>query len=125
MLAIAAIYLRAQSFWFGARSKPGLQSQATPPLGVSRQMWAQPWSLFMQLRPSGERQTGEVGAGREGERTFQVETSQPADLTITWRVLRLLCAHVPHTRTVCTQPPSGGPWNKPRTWSQVWGQASL
>lgn len=52
----APIYLRAQSFWFGARSKPGLQSQATPPLGVSRQMWAQPWSLFMQFMPSEERQ---------------------------------------------------------------------
>lgn len=55
----ASIYLRVQSFWFWARSKPGLQSQATPPLGVSRQMWAQPWSLFMQFIPSGKRQIRE------------------------------------------------------------------
>ena len=62
----ASIYLRVQSFWFWARSKPGLQSQATPPLGVSRQMWAQPWSLFMQFIPSGKRQTREGwGPGRE------------------------------------------------------------
>lgn len=58
----ASIYLRAQSFWFWARSKPGLQSQATPPLGVSRQMWAQPWSLFMQFMPSG-RKTDKRGVG--------------------------------------------------------------
>lgn len=65
---IASIYLRVQSFWFGARSKPGLQSQATPPLGVSRQMWAQPWSLFMQFIPSGKRQTREgLGIRRKRE----------------------------------------------------------
>lgn len=65
----ASIYLRVQSFWFWARSKPGRQSQATPPLGVSRQMWAQPWSLFMQFIPSGKRQTREgLGTGRERER---------------------------------------------------------
>ena len=58
----ASIYLRVQSFWFWARSKPGLQSQATPPLGVSRQMWAQPWSLFMQFIPSGKRQTRGISA---------------------------------------------------------------
>ena len=60
----ASIYLRVQSFWFWARSKPGLQSQATPPLGVSRQMGAQPWSLFMQFIPSGKREIRQgVGAG--------------------------------------------------------------
>lgn len=65
----ASIYLRVQSFWFWARSKPGLQSQATPPLGVSRQMWAQPWSLFMQFIPSGKRQIRESwGPVRERER---------------------------------------------------------
>lgn len=62
----ASIYLRVQSFWFWARSKPGLQSQATPPLGVSRQMWAQPWSLFMQFIPSGKRQMRERERGRGG-----------------------------------------------------------
>lgn len=73
---IASIYLRVQSFWFWARSKPGLQSQATPPLGVSRQMWAQPWSLFMQFIPSGKRQTRE-GLGIRGEGKFQAEKRQP------------------------------------------------
>lgn len=70
----ASIYLRVQSFWFWARSKPGRQSQATPPLGVSRQMWAQPWSLFMQFIPSGKRQTREgLGTGeREGEKNFRL-----------------------------------------------------
>lgn len=38
--------------WFLDSSNPGRHSQATPPLGVSLQMWAQPWSLFMQLMPS-------------------------------------------------------------------------
>lgn len=46
------IYLHLQSFWFLASSKPGLHSQATPPLGVSRQMCAHPWSLFIQFIPS-------------------------------------------------------------------------
>lgn len=64
----ASIYLRVQSFWFWARSKPGLQSQATPPLGVSRQMWAQPWSLFMQFIPSEERQRRVGDRGEKGER---------------------------------------------------------
>lgn len=64
-----SIYLRVQSFWFWARSKPGLQSQATPPLGVSRQMWAQPWSLFMQFIPSGKRdRQRRVGDQAESDR---------------------------------------------------------
>lgn len=41
-----------QLLWFLDSSNPGRHSQATPPLGVSLQMWAQPWSLFMQLMPS-------------------------------------------------------------------------
>lgn len=45
-------HVRMQPRWFLASSKPGRHSQATPPLGVSLQIWAQPWSLFMQLRPS-------------------------------------------------------------------------
>lgn len=62
------IHLRVQSFWLGARSKPGLQSQATPPLGVSLQMWAQPWSLFMQFMPSGKRDRTRLGGqGRKEE----------------------------------------------------------
>ena len=44
--------LRLQSRWFLVSSKPGRHSQAMPPLGVSRQMWAQPWFLFMQFIPS-------------------------------------------------------------------------
>ncbi|TNN46748.1 hypothetical protein EYF80_043033 [Liparis tanakae] len=36
-------------------SKPGRHSHDTPPLpGASLQMWAQPWSLFMQFIPSVE-----------------------------------------------------------------------
>lgn len=58
---LVPVYLRVQSFWFWARSKPGLQSQATPPLGVSRQMWAQPWSLFMQFIPSEKRDRQDKG----------------------------------------------------------------
>lgn len=73
----ASIYLRVQSFWFWARSKPGLQSQATPPLGVSRQMWAQPWSLFMQFIPSGKRQTRGIGDRGEGREKFQAEERWP------------------------------------------------
>lgn len=46
-------HLRMQSLWFLANSNPGRHSQATPPLGLSLQMWAQPCSLFIQLRPSG------------------------------------------------------------------------
>lgn len=42
-----------QSLWSLASSNPGRHSQATPPLDVSLQMWAQPCSLFIQLRPSG------------------------------------------------------------------------
>lgn len=66
----ASVYLRVQSFWFWARSKPGLQSQATPPLGVSRQMWAQPWSLFMQFIPSEKRDRQDRGwrPAKAGER---------------------------------------------------------
>ncbi len=45
-------HVQMQPRWFLANSKPGRHSQATPPLGVSLQMWAQPCSLFMQLRPS-------------------------------------------------------------------------
>lgn len=41
-----------QSRWFLVSSKPGRHSQAMPPFGVSRQMWAQPWFLFMQFIPS-------------------------------------------------------------------------
>lgn len=41
-----------QLLWFLDSSNPGRHSQATPPLGVSLQIWAQPWSLFMQLMPS-------------------------------------------------------------------------
>lgn len=44
--------LHLQSRWFLVSSKPGRHSQAMPPLGVSRQMWAQPWFLFMQFMPS-------------------------------------------------------------------------
>lgn len=44
--------LHLQSRWFLVSSKPGRHSQAMPPLGVSRQMWAQPWFLFMQFIPS-------------------------------------------------------------------------
>lgn len=46
------VHVQIQSLWFLASSNPGRHSQATPPLGVSLQMWAQPCSLFMQLRPS-------------------------------------------------------------------------
>lgn len=48
--------LRLQSRWFLVSSKPGRHSQAMPPLGVSRQMWAQPWFLFMQFIPSKKRE---------------------------------------------------------------------
>lgn len=47
-----ALHIQIQSLWFLASSNPGRHSQATPPLGVSLQMWAQPCSLFIQLRPS-------------------------------------------------------------------------
>lgn len=50
-----------QSRWFLVSSKPGRHSQAMPPLGVSRQMWAQPWFLFMQFIPS-KKGEGDVGA---------------------------------------------------------------
>lgn len=49
------VSLHLQSRWFLVSSKPGRHSQAMPPLGVSRQMWAQPWFLFMQFIPSEER----------------------------------------------------------------------
>lgn len=49
-------YLHVQSLWFFAISKPGRHSQATPTFGVSRQIWAQPWSLFMQFMPSVKKQ---------------------------------------------------------------------
>lgn len=52
-------HVQIQSLWFLASSNPGRHSQATPPLGVSLQMWAQPCSLFIQLRPS------EIGRGWE------------------------------------------------------------
>lgn len=47
-----------QSRWFLVSSKPGRHSQAIPPLGVSRQMWAQPWFLFMQFIPSKREERG-------------------------------------------------------------------
>lgn len=46
-----------QSRWFSASSNPGRHSHATPPLGVSLQIWAQPWSLFIQFIPSAKRKT--------------------------------------------------------------------
>lgn len=46
-------YIHVHAFWFLASSKPGRHSHDTPPLpGASLQMWAQPWSLFMQFIPS-------------------------------------------------------------------------
>lgn len=51
-----------QSRWFLVSSKPGRHSQAMPPLGVSRQMWAQPWFLFMQFIPSKKGGGGEADA---------------------------------------------------------------
>lgn len=107
---IASIYLRVQSFWFGARSKPGLQSQATPPLGVSRQMWAQPWSLFMQFIPSGKRQTRE-GLGIRGERKFKAEKRQPMK-------------HHDHMERT-SQPERGPLGTNQGLGAQVWSQASL
>lgn len=61
-------HVRMQSLWFLANSNPGRHSQATPPLGVSLQMWAQPCSLFIQLRPS------EIGRGCEAHRGTHAKT---------------------------------------------------
>lgn len=94
----ASIYLRVQSFWFWARSKPGLQSQATPPLGVSRQMWAQPWSLFMQFIPSGKRQMREGLGTREGE-NFRLKGNHQGNVTIKRHVLGQPLAHAWHAHT--------------------------
>lgn len=52
-------HVQVQPLWFLASSNPGRHSQATPTLGVSLQMWAQPCSLFIQLRPSGTQREGE------------------------------------------------------------------
>lgn len=56
----AVKHVQMQPLWFLASSNPGRHSQATPPLGVSLQMWAQPCSLFIQLRPSGIERGREV-----------------------------------------------------------------
>lgn len=97
----ASIYLRVQSFWLWARSKPGLQSQATPPLGVSRQMWAQPWSLFMQFIPSGKRQTRE-GLGTRERENFRLRRDNWRNVTNKRSVLGLPLARAWHAHGGCT-----------------------
>lgn len=64
-------HIQMQSLWFLASSNPGRHSQATPPLGVSLQMWAQPCSLFIQLRPSEIGRGWKAHKGTHGKRLAQ------------------------------------------------------